>query len=197
MFDGAAHRCVDREPGGKRVRDIGSSTAREWTARTLLAASVTACLVTGCSASPAPEPTSSPPSAGPAETLDTYTAVRDDIVAALTSLDPATPWETNGLPNLSQDGSTCTLVMANSGSQQYLYTKGDDFSGVRATLDPVLERHGFTTLSPTTFVAGSQEMSSTDAIGAELVISSSQYSVVRMNAPVLSPTCDSTELVLP
>ena len=87
--------------------------------------------------------------------------------------------------------------MANSGSQQYLYTKGDEFTAVRAALDPVLERHGFTPLGSTTFVAGSQEMSSTDATGAELAISSSQYSVVKMTAPVLSPTCDSTELELP
>ncbi|MFF2620318.1 hypothetical protein [Oerskovia jenensis] len=128
--------------------------------------------------------------------------MRDDIVAALTSLDPATPWETNGLPNLSQDGAACTLVMADSGSRQYLYT-GDgadddnDFAAVRAALDPVLERHGFTPLSPTEFTGPSVDVTSTDAIGAELVISSSQYSVVQMDAPVLSPTCDTSELGLP
>ncbi|MBM7479099.1 hypothetical protein ACFP63_01065 [Oerskovia jenensis] len=128
--------------------------------------------------------------------------MRDDIVAALTSLDPATPWETNGLPNLSEDGSTCTLMMANSGSQQYLYTGNgadddDDFTAVRVALDPVLERHGFTPLGLTEFTGPSVDVASTDAIGAELVISSSQYSVVRMNAPVLSPTCESAELGIP
>ncbi len=179
------------------MRNNRTSTARQRTARTLLAAAVIAYLVAGCGTPTAPEPTFSPPSAGPAETLETYTALRDDIVAALTSLDPATPWETNGLPNLSEDGSTCTLMMANSGSAQYLYTKGDDFAPVRAALDPVLEQYGFTPLGPTYSVAGSLRASSTDAIGAELVISSSQYSVVRMNAPVLSPTCESAELGIP
>lgn len=92
--------------------------------------------------------------------------------------------------------------MANSGSQQYLYT-GDgadddnDFTAVRAALDPVLERHGFTPLGATEFTGPSVNVTTTDTIGAELEIVSRQYSVVQLTAPVLSPTCDSTELGIP
>ncbi|MFJ4108662.1 hypothetical protein [Oerskovia enterophila] len=177
------------------MRDAGSSRKRLRAGGVLLGVAAVGQLVAGCSSSPAAAPTASTPGASPAEALDTYTVVRDDVLAALASLDPATPWESSGTASLSEEGSTCTLVLPAAGSAQYLYVEGDDFAAVRAALDPVLAQHGFAALGQTVFAdGGAVEVSSTDDAGAELVVSSEQTSVVRLNAPVLSETCDDAEL---
>lgn len=177
------------------MRDAGSSRKRLRAGGVLLVVAAVGQLVAGCSSSPAAVPTASTPDASPAGALDTYTVVRDDVLAALSSLDPATPWESSGTAGLSQEGSACTLVLPAAGSAQYLYVEGDDFAAVRAALDPVLAQHGFAALGQTVFAdGGAVEVSSTDDAGAELVVSSEQTSVVRLNAPVLSETCDDVEL---
>lgn len=177
------------------MRDAGSSRKRLRAGGVLLVVVAVGQLAAGCSSSPAAAPTTSMPGASPAEALDTYTVVRDDVLAALSSLDPATPWESSGTASLSEEGSACTLVLPAAGSAQYLYVEGDDFAAVRAALDPVLTQHGFAALGQTVFAdGGAVEVSSTDDAGAELVVSSEQTSVVRLNAPVLSETCDDAEL---
>ncbi|MET4225457.1 hypothetical protein [Oerskovia enterophila] len=177
------------------MRDAGSSRKRLRAGGVLLVVVAVGQLAAGCNSSPAAAPTASTPGASPAEALDTYTVARDDVLAALSSLDPATPWESSGTAGLSEEGSACTLVLPAAGSAQYLYVEGDDFAAVRAALDPVLAQHGFAALGQTVFAdGGAVEVSSTDDAGAELVVSSEQTSVVRLNAPVLSETCDDVEL---
>ncbi len=177
------------------MRDAGSSRKRLRAGGVLLVVAAVGQVVAGCSSTPTPTQAASTPGASPADALDTYTVVRDDVLAALSSLDPTTPWESSGTVGLSEEGSACTLVLPAAGSAQYLYVEGDDFAAVRAALDPVLAQHGFAALGQTVFAdGGAVEVSSTDDAGAELVVSSEQTSVVRLNAPVLSETCDDVEL---
>lgn len=154
--------------------------------RALAAASVLAALLmAGCTAR---EPVAT---IAPQAAVSAYGPVRAELLAALTALNPNAAWDDDGEPYLSKDEhqGTCTLVFPQATSHQYLAPMGT-FAEAGRALNPILLRHGFSTLGNEEFTQGGEvTVTATGPNGAEVKLTSELTSRVSFTAVIRPAAC--------
>jgi len=162
-----------------------------WVGAALLAVGVLASCSTGSDDEPA-EPTPGLESA-----TTHYTAAYDDVVDALEQSVPGVGWTAKDrFPLIAeQPDGRCQLFLAESLGEGDLYEPSDGLTDLAATLDPVLDEHGFSPLSEVIYPenGGDVYVTATDPAGWELKVAA-YPPIAGISGPVETDDCDESIL---
>lgn len=141
------------------------------------------------------DPAEAPPVLDSATTE--YTAAYDDVVDALTRDVPEVEWAAKDrFPAVAaQPDGGCVLLLAESLGEGDLYEPSGGLADLAATLDPVLDEHGFDPLSEVTYPehGGDVYVTATDPAGWELTVAA-YPPIVGISGPVETDECDESTL---
>lgn len=141
------------------------------------------------------EPAVEPPP-GLAAAITTYSALRADVLDALSTSVPLVRWEDKPETQMmGQPDGSCVLFLPDALSHDDLFAASSELTDLADALGPVLESHGFGELSAVTYPehGGDVYVEAADPTGWDVRVSA-YPALVEMSGPVDSPGCDDADL---
>jgi hypothetical protein len=147
----------------------------------LVGLSVAALALAGCTSAPTLD-------ASAASTE--YTPFLDDVVSTLTAEYPEVVWTSEGAESVEPKSGHCVLWLPDRESTSSLPEAAGDWRAVMDTLNPLLQKHGFSLINDTEDLAGpGSAIASTDGAGARLLIGDLKPMAISLEIPV-TDECD-------
>lgn len=119
-----------------------------------------------------------------------YTPFLDDVVSTLTTEYPDVVWTSAGAESVEPKSGRCVLWLPSRESTSSLPEAAGDWNAVMDTLNPLLQKNGFSLINDTEDLAGpGSAIASTDGAGARLLIGDLNPMAISLEIPV-TDECD-------
>jgi hypothetical protein len=114
-----------------------------------------------------------------------YTPFLEEVVSTLTAKFPEVVWTAEGTESVGSKSGACVLWLPTQESTTSLPEAAGDWNAVMDTLNPLLQKNGFSLVNDTEELEGpGSAIASTDGAGARLLIGDLNPMAISLEIPV-------------